>query len=204
MKKLLSLVLSLACVFTAVFAVGCNKTGYSYWQINKIVASDDENDVMTQFVEVSLKESNIKEIWLNISDLAVEETTIGYVFGSSTTLSKVTVNRNFLKKSNGWYKAAASGVSKTLKITFTEQMKVNEIVFVNEEDKVMEFEFVQYVIRPSFTSSQQQVHTKAELEEAGESNSPLCAFDEQDKFDLAYANEVFDKAESETKSDDAE
>ncbi len=202
MKKFITLTLALVCAFAMCLTVGCSKTGYSYWQVNKLVASDDENDVMTQYLEFSLKESNIREIWLNISDLAVDETTIGYVFGSSSSLSKVTINKNFLSVSNGWYKVKASSYSKTLKITFTDQMKVNEIVFVNEKDEVMEFDFVQYVIRPSFTSSQQQIHTKAELEEAGESNSPLCVFDEQDKFDLNYANEVFEKAETQTGSNE--
>lgn len=196
MKKFISLTLALIFCFALCLSVGCNKTGYSYWQVKKIVSSNDENDVMTQFLEVTLKESNIKEIWLNVSDMAVEETTIGYVFGSSSNLSKVTVSKNFLKNSDGWYKIKASAISKTLKITFIDQMKVNEIVFVDEKDKVMEFDFIRYVIRPSFTSQQQQEHTKAALEEAGESNSPLCAFDEQDKFDLSYANKVFEKAEA--------
>lgn len=202
MKKFISLFLALICCFALCLSVGCNKTGYSYWQVKKIVSSNDENDVMTQFLEVTLKESNIKEIWLNVSDMAVEETTIGYVFGSSSNLSKVTVNKNFLKNSDGWYKIKASAISKTLKITFIDQMKVNEIVFVDEKDKVMEFDFVRYVIRPSFTSQQQQEHTKAALEEAGESNSPLCAFDEQDKFDLSYANKVFEKAEADLNEKD--
>lgn len=202
MKKFISLSLALICCFALCLSVGCNKTGYSYWQVKKIVSSNDENDVMTQFLEVTLKESNIKEIWLNVSDMAVEETTIGYVFGSSSNLSKVTVNKNFLKNSDGWYKIKASAISKTLKITFIDQMKVNEIVFVDEKDKVMEFDFVRYVIRPSFTSQQQQEHTKAALEEAGESNSPLCAFDEQDKFDLSYANKVFEKAEADLNEKD--
>lgn len=202
MKKFISLTLALICCFALCLSVGCNKTGYSYWQVKKIVSSNDENDVMTQFLEVTLKESNIKEIWLNVSDMAVEETTIGYVFGSSSNLSKVTVNKNFLKNSDGWYKIKASAISKTLKITFIDQMKVNEIVFVDEKDKVMEFDFVRYVIRPSFTSQQQQEHTKAALEEAGESNSPLCAFDEQDKFDLSYANKVFEKAEADLNEKD--
>jgi len=202
MKKFISLTLALICCFALCLSVGCNKTGYSYWQVKKIVSSNDENDVMTQFLEVTLKESNIKEIWLNVSDMAVEETTIGYVFGSSSNLSKVTVNKNFLKNSDGWYKIKASAISKTLKITFIDQMKVNEIVFVDEKDKVMEFDFIRYVIRPSFTSQQQQEHTKAALEEAGESNSPLCAFDEQDKFDLSYANKVFEKAEADLNEKD--
>ncbi len=202
MKKFISLTLALICCFALCLSVGCNKTGYSYWQVKKIVSSNDENDVMTQFLEVTLKESNIKEIWLNVSDIAVEETTIGYVFGSSSNLSKVTVNKNFLKNSDGWYKIKASAISKTLKITFIDQMKVNEIVFVDEKDKVMEFDFIRYVIRPSFTSQQQQEHTKAALEEAGESNSPLCAFDEQDKFDLSYANKVFEKAEADLNEKD--
>lgn len=202
MKKFISLTLALICCFALCLSVGCNKTGYSYWQVKKIVSSNDENDVMTQFLEVTLKESNIKEIWLNVSDMAVEETTIGYVFGSSSNLSKVTVSKNFLKNSDGWYKIKASAISKTLKITFIDQMKVNEIVFVDEKDKVMEFDFIRYVIRPSFTSQQQQEHTKAALEEAGESNSPLCAFDEQDKFDLSYANKVFEKAEADLNEKD--
>ncbi len=202
MKKFISLSLALICCFALCLSVGCNKTGYSYWQVKKIVSSNDENDVMTQFLEVTLKESNIKEIWLNVSDMAVEETTIGYVFGSSSNLSKVTVSKNFLKNSDGWYKIKASAISKTLKITFIDQMKVNEIVFVDEKDKVMEFDFIRYVIRPSFTSQQQQEHTKAALEEAGESNSPLCAFDEQDKFDLSYANKVFEKAEADLNEKD--
>ncbi len=202
MKKFISLSLALICCFALCLSVGCNKTGYSYWQVKKIVSSNDENDVMTQFLEVTLKESNIKEIWLNVSDMAVEETTIGYVFGSSSNLSKVTVSKNFLKNSDGWYKIKASAISKTLKITFIDQMKVNEIVFVDEKDKVMEFDFIRYVIRPSFTSQQQQEHTKAALEEAGESNSPLCAFDEQDKFDLFYANKVFEKAEADLNEKD--
>lgn len=202
MKKFISLTLALIFCFALCLSVGCNKTGYSYWQVKKIVSSNDENDVMTQFLEVTLKESNIKEIWLNVSDMAVEETTIGYVFGSSSNLSKVTVSKNFLKNSDGWYKIKASAISKTLKITFIDQMKVNEIVFVDEKDKVMEFDFIRYVIRPSFTSQQQQEHTKAALEEAGESNSPLCAFDEQDKFDLSYANKVFEKAEADLNEKD--
>lgn len=202
MKKFISLFLALISCFALCLSVGCNKTGYSYWQVKKIVSSNDENDVMTQFLEVTLKESNIKEIWLNVSDMAVEETTIGYVFGSSSNLSKVTVSKNFLKNSDGWYKIKASAISKTLKITFIDQMKVNEIVFVDEKDKVMEFDFIRYVIRPSFTSQQQQEHTKAALEEAGESNSPLCAFDEQDKFDLSYANKVFEKAEADLNEKD--
>lgn len=202
MKKFISLTLALIFCFALSLSVGCNKTGYSYWQVKKIVSSNDENDVMTQFLEVTLKESNIKEIWLNVSDMAVEETTIGYVFGSSSNLSKVTVSKNFLKNSDGWYKIKASAISKTLKITFIDQMKVNEIVFVDEKDKVMEFDFIRYVIRPSFTSQQQQEHTKAALEEAGESNSPLCAFDEQDKFDLSYANKVFEKAEADLNEKD--
>lgn len=202
MKKFISLTLALIFCFALCLSAGCNKTGYSYWQVKKIVSSNDENDVMTQFLEVTLKESNIKEIWLNVSDMAVEETTIGYVFGSSSNLSKVTVSKNFLKNSDGWYKIKASAISKTLKITFIDQMKVNEIVFVDEKDKVMEFDFIRYVIRPSFTSQQQQEHTKAALEEAGESNSPLCAFDEQDKFDLSYANKVFEKAEADLNEKD--
>ncbi len=202
MKKFISLTLALIFCFALCLSVGCNKTGYSYWQVKKIVSSNDENDVMTQFLEVTLKESNIKEIWLNVSDMAVEETAIGYVFGSSSNLSKVTVSKNFLKNSDGWYKIKASAISKTLKITFIDQMKVNEIVFVDEKDKVMEFDFIRYVIRPSFTSQQQQEHTKAALEEAGESNSPLCAFDEQDKFDLSYANKVFEKAEADLNEKD--
>ncbi len=195
MKKLLSSLLALMCVFTAIIAVGCKDSGYSYWQVNKLVDSSDQDDVMTQYVEVSLKDTNIKEFWLNITSLAVEETTIGYVFGSSSTLKKQTIKRAFLNSSDGWFKVPATGTSKTFKITFVDTMQVNEIVFVNEEDKVMEFDFTEYVVRPSFTSAQHLTVTKAELEEKNEKNSPLCAFDEQDKFDLIYANEAFKKAE---------
>ncbi len=203
MKKLISSLLALVCVFAACLTVGCKDSGYSYWQVNKLVDTQDQDDVMTQYLEVSLKDTDIKEFWLNITSLAVEETTIGYVFGSSSTLKKQTVKRAFLGSSDGWFKVAATGTSKTLKITFVDTMQVNEIVFINDEDKVMEFEFTEYVVRPSFTSSQHLTVTKAELEEKNEKNSPLCAFDEQDKFDLAYANEAFKKAEEAFKEQEA-
>lgn len=208
MKKLTATLLALFCVFTMVYAVGCNgNTKYSYWQINKLVSSNDPDDVMTQFVEVSLKDNDIKEFWINISAMSVSETTLGFVFGSSTSLNKVTISRNFILTSDGWYQVKASGSSKTFKITFTDEMRVNEIVFVNEKDEVMEFEFTKYVIRPSFTSDQNQTFTKEDLEELGEKNSALCAFDEQDKFDLAKATEAFKKAEEankQTESTDTE
>lgn len=195
MKKILSCLLVICCMFSILSLSACDNSKYSYWQVTKLVATDDSNDVMTQYVEVSLDNNTIKEFWINISNLSTQETTIGYVFGASSSLKKVTIQRGFLNVSDGWYKVAASGTSKTFKITFTDTMRVNEIVFVDKEDKVMKFDFVEYVIRPSFTSSQHQTTTREELEAAGEKNSPLCAFDEQDKFDLVYANQVFSKAE---------
>ncbi len=204
MKRLFSSLLAILCMFTMVAVIGCNDNGYSYWQVNKLVDSNDQDDVMTQYLEVSLKENNMKEFWINISSLPIEETTLGYVFGSSTNLKKQTIKRTFLSASDGWFKITASGTSKTFKITFVDEMRVNEIVFINEDDKVMEFEFVSYVVRPSFTSGQNLTVTKAELEEKNEKNSPLCAFDEQDKFDLSYAKEVFKKAEDLNKDSDSE
>lgn len=202
MKKLFSIILAAFCLCTMLCAVACSDNKYSsYWQVNKLIASDDENDVMTQYVEVTLGDNDMREFWMNISYMSVTETTIGYVFGSSSTLNKVTVQRSFILDSDGWYKFEASGSSKTFKITVTDQMRINEIVFINDDDEVMEFEFSKYVIRPSFTSTQHQTFTKEDLEEKGEKNNALCAFDEQDLFDLEEANAALKKAEEAHKDD---
>lgn len=203
MKKLFSLLLAIVCVFASVAMVGCKNNKYSYWDVKKLVASTDSNDVMTQVLEVTLGDTSITEFYINISNLSVDETTIGYVFGASSSLKKVTVTRGFLNTSDGWVRVKSAGVSRTLKITFTDAMRVNEIVFINDEDKVMEFEFSKYVIRPSFTSSQNQTHTKEDLELAGEKHNPLCAFDEQQNFDLSYARNAVDNAENLNKIEDS-
>lgn len=203
MKRLFTLILSIVLGLVSLMAVGCNNTEYSYWQITKLVADDDPDDVALQYIEVYLDSSDIKEVWINISSLSESETTIGYVFGSSSSLKEVTVEKAFLNDSEGWYKISASGTSRTLKVTFIDTMRVNEILFVDDDNKIMTFTFQCYVIRPDFTSDSKQTFTEDELTEAGTEHNALCAFDEQDQFDLTHLNEVFDSA-SELHADDEE
>lgn len=204
MKKLFSTILVVLIVAASVIAVGCGGQKFSYWKVDKEVCDDGDGgeDVIVKTLEVTLSDTDIAKIWFNISDLKVDEITVGYSFGTSGTVTNVNIKKSFLKNSDGWYSVSVSSSLKTLKITVSDTMRLNEIVFLNKKDKVMEFEFVKYSYRPSKSSSSKQEITKEKLESLNEKNSPLCAFDEQDLFDLEEAKALFDKATDLSKTED--
>lgn len=206
MKKLFSALLAIFCILTMVFAASCSKNEkYSYWLIEKLVVAGSPEETFTQGLEVSLSKNDVKEFWVNISNLSVEETTLSYVFGTSTSKKYYTVSRSFLNNSDGWYKVSVDSSLTTLKLYFVDSMRVNEIVFINDDDKVMEFEFNEFILVPSKTSNSELTYTKEQIESFVEEktdaqgvnykHSQLCAFDEQDKFNLEEARACYDKAE---------
>lgn len=205
MKKLFSMILVVLTVAISIMAVGCGGQKFSYWDVDKEVCDDGKGgeDVIVKTLEVTLSDTNIAQIWFNISNLKVDEITVGYSFGASGTVTNANIKKSFLKNSDGWYAVSVSSSLKTLKITVSDTMRLNEIVFLNKKDEVMEFEFVKYSYRPSKSSSSKTEITKEKLEESNEDHSPLCAFDEQDLFDLAEAKALFDKATDLSKTEDS-
>ncbi len=206
MKKIFSALLAIFCILTMVFAVSCSKNEkYSYWLIDKLVDDTSPDDSFTQGIKVSLSKNDVKEFWINISNLSVEESTLSYVFGTSTSLKYYTVSRAFLNNSDGWYKVSVSSSLTTLRLYFVDSMRVNEIVFINDDDKVMEFTFEEFILRPSVSSNSEKCYTKEEIETLVEEkknvnginykHSQLCAFDEQERFNLEEATAAYNKAE---------
>ncbi|MBQ7408807.1 MAG: hypothetical protein IJW13_06020 [Clostridia bacterium] len=184
---LLTAVLMLACS-------ACNKVEYTYWQITGQEAGESR---LTYVCELSFGSSaiEIKEVWINVSDLKSDGTTVNMVFKKSSTTSE-TLNAPLTMKEvknskTGWFKIfeASEGEAfeaTSVTISVIDTMQFNEVYFVKADGKAATPSFTQGGVKISGNSS--NIYNKDELDNlapgnlAYNENPAYNIIDEQDKF----------------------
>ncbi len=126
-------------------AEGMPKT---YWQIEPMQSKDGNRVVSyAKFTLSTTNNADIKEIWVNISDLKESEAkvTIGKGTAKLTILGSKTVSAKQVKNSeDGWFKIYDSSDtetfdalnSKQIWVGFQNDVRVREIVFIDSNDKI--------------------------------------------------------------------
>ncbi|MBO5888791.1 MAG: hypothetical protein J6Q58_01470 [Clostridia bacterium] len=134
-----------------------NKNGNpeSYWQVNKTKSGDNELAVYASLRVTGASYSDIKEIWVNLSDLYEDQLEIDVINGSaSKSINKFNLKAdNFKANKNGWVKiydvveANSNTTDNYLQITttifyigFNTKINVRELVFVSKANNVLDYD----------------------------------------------------------------
>ena len=166
-----------------------------YYQVSDEGESEKELD--SQFVCFNVTtEKNINEIWLNIGAMSVDSVTLTFGRYSTSYLDQFLSNKetfelvksDVLKAENGWVriKSGYNQSSSYIKILLTGGVKIDEVVFLDVDGKVMPVSVyggkVIYADDKGVIHSQDS-YTKSELEKLDlTEGSPLLLVDEQSKF----------------------
>ena len=191
--KIIALVLALS---TVALLGACDKESskYSYWKIERYELADGEP--LTYYAEFNVqRENQIREIWINVDNFVGESIKVGYFFGSNVS-GEATVTKAVLEKTDGWYRISANSPRSvsTIKLVFTDTVRVNEVVVVDTKDKLAKLTLKEYGEKATSTSNSRNKYTAEQLETLQIEHSALCAIDEQDIFDLNTLKELFESA----------
>lgn len=206
MKKIISVILTVFLAVACFSFVGCSNAKYSYWQTQG--RKDAEENLMLNVAELTFSSVKVSQVWINVSDLKPEETTIQLdLYGtSSTAVKKISakVTRADISNSNkkqGWINVLSEVTTKNcskINVQVSDTLKFNEIVLVNENGEMITLSFSKGGVK---LDSSENIYTEEELKKLGKDNlaySENPAYnivDEQDKFPTEYIEEYKDKAE---------
>ncbi|MBE5741884.1 MAG: hypothetical protein E7360_01000 [Clostridiales bacterium] len=210
MKKLLTFILICVTAFSCTLFTGCKKIDVeNEW---KIVAYDDGNgQVLNQRVcfDVTRNSKKIDEIWIKVTAMQNNVESVNFTFQRYTTnttnggttgitaagtalttaVSKQQV-KDATKNTNGWIKVTATAWqhnSSYVLMICQGNITIDEIVFISEEGKRLEYEVehADIVYENTEGDLKQKVYSKAELEAITDAKYglPLNLNNNQESFD---------------------
>lgn len=190
-KKLFALIIASALCFSM---SACGDNGLNGWKT--VAKSASSEGVSLEYVaKLEFKSGSIltvREAWFNASGLKGDAKITVTLMNYSTKVKAVdyTVTSEMLKASkNGWVnllKGVNYNCNRVL-ITTCDTISLNEIVFVNDDAKLIELTFSEGGVRPN-GSEKGNVYSESELKALTEKNPAYSEYpaynliDEQDKF----------------------
>lgn len=208
MKKLTVIVCTIVLLFTFTF-VGCNDKAVgisTYFKVEEMAAGDVSR-VNFGIYKID-KSADIKDVYICVRNVSDEKSSLSLYFYSSASAfissrgGSVSLDKNYLSKTNGWVKYEVPENSVTygyMQLVVVKTMDIGEIFVVDKNGKQAKIELVKAGWRPSddslSTTDNNTVKTKEQLEQSEEKNTALCVSDEQDKFDLAKINAALANAD---------
>lgn len=195
MKKIFSFVLALLAVTLSFSLFACSGTNFSYWQTE---GKTSDGLPLTYYCELSFDSSkNVAQVWINVSELKPEMTTLEIVLKQTNTtkktlkpeLTKSVISDN-KKNSDGWMSVAFDGDAVScnrVAISVTDELRFNEIVLFDDEGKQIELSFLQGGVKAG--DSSENVYDKDTLSALEKDDDPAYSehpafniIDEQDSF----------------------
>lgn len=206
MKKLISILLTVFLAVACFSFVGCGGSKYVYWQTEG--RKDADENLLLNVSELSFSSVKVSQVWVNISDLKPEETTVQLdLYGtSSTAVKKISakITKSDISnsgKKQGWINVLSEVTAKNcsrIVIQVSDTLKFNEIVLVNEDGMLIDLSFSKGGVK---MDSSENIYTEEELKKLDKSdmayseNPAFNIIGEQDKFPVEYIEEYKNKAE---------
>lgn len=197
MKKLLSIILTVVVAVCCLSFAACGGTEFSYWQTEGVEYGDGTR--LSYVATLSFDSSKVAQIWINVSDLKPDETTIAIELKSTATSSSSVKSINYdvtksmisesKKHSDGWmriYDGDETSSCKILNITVKDELRFNEIVLFNGSGEQIKLSFSEGGVKAG--SASESVFNQAQLDALDEGDPAYSEHpaynivDEQDSF----------------------
>lgn len=197
MKKLLSIILTVVVAVCCFSFAACGSTEFTYWQTEG--KEDADGTRLSYVATLSFDSSKVAQIWINVSDLKPDETTLSIELKSTATSSSTVKSINFdvtksmisenKKDSDGWmrvYNGDETSSCKILNITVKDELRFNEIVLFNGSGEQIKLSFSEGGVKAGSASelvfNQEQLDALVEGNLAYNEHPAYNIVDEQDSF----------------------
>ncbi len=197
MKKLISILLTVVVAVCCLSFAACGGTKFTYWQTEGKESADGTR--LSYVANLSFDSTKVTQIWINVSDLKPDKTTIAIDLkssSSSTNLAKSfkpDITKSMIseskKNTEGWiniYDGDETSSCGYLTITVTDELKFNEIVLFAKDNKQIKLTFSEGGVKAG--SSSESIFNKDKLDSLVEGDLAYNEYpaynivDEQDSF----------------------